>query len=51
MEEGYAFAGANAYRVREIISVKELFENLEQEYNKAEGEFFNQKVVPDKIAI
>ncbi len=51
MEEGYAFAGTNAYRVREIISVKELFENLEQEYNEATSEFFKQKVSPDKIAV
>ncbi|MCK4560013.1 MAG: nitronate monooxygenase, partial [Calditrichia bacterium] len=51
MEEGYAFAGTNAYRVREIISVKELFERLEQEYNEAAWEFFNQQVVPDEIAV
>jgi nitronate monooxygenase len=51
MEEGYAFAGTNAYRVREIISVKELFKRLEQEYNEAAWEFFNQQVVPDEIAV
>ena len=32
MEEGYAFAGANAYRVDKIISVKELIETLVEEY-------------------
>jgi len=32
MEEGFAFAGANAYRVDKIISVKELFETLIEEY-------------------
>jgi len=32
MEEGFAFAGANAYRVDKIISVKELIETLDGEY-------------------
>ncbi len=32
MEEGFAFAGANAYRVDKIISVKELIETLVGEY-------------------
>ncbi len=31
-KNGYAFAGANAYRLDEIISVKELFNLLENEY-------------------
>jgi len=35
LEEGYAFAGANAYRVQEIVSVKELFQALEREYKEA----------------
>jgi NAD(P)H-dependent flavin oxidoreductase YrpB (nitropropane dioxygenase family) len=35
LEEGYTFAGSNAYRVNEIISVKELFHKLEQEYKEA----------------
>ena len=35
LEEGYTFAGSNAYRVNEIISVKELFQALEQEYAQA----------------
>ena len=32
LEEGFAFAGANAYRVDKIISVKELIETLVKEY-------------------
>ena len=35
MNHGFAFAGANAYRVNNIQSVKELMESLEQEYNEA----------------
>ena len=35
MEEGFAFAGANAYRVDKIISVKELIETLTEEYNRS----------------
>jgi len=32
LEEGFAFAGANAYRVDKIVSVKELFETLVEGY-------------------
>ncbi len=32
LEEGFAFAGANAYRIEKIISVKELIETLSEEY-------------------
>jgi len=32
LEDGFAFAGANAYRVDKIISVKELIETLTEEY-------------------
>ncbi|MCD4691968.1 MAG: nitronate monooxygenase [Calditrichales bacterium] len=35
LEAGFAFAGANAYKVNKIISVKELFETLQQEYAAA----------------
>lgn len=35
LEEGFTFAGANAYKVKEIVSVKELFAALEQEYSEA----------------
>jgi nitronate monooxygenase len=52
VEEGYTFAGANAFRVREIVSVKELFKSLEQEYNNAVVEFINQQqVINEKIAV
>jgi NAD(P)H-dependent flavin oxidoreductase YrpB (nitropropane dioxygenase family) len=32
LEKGFAFAGANAYLVDKIISVKELIETLIEEY-------------------
>lgn len=35
LAEGYAFCGANAYRIDKIISVKELFAELEREYDEA----------------
>jgi len=35
LEEGFAFAGANAYRIEKIISVKELIETLLTEYERA----------------
>ena len=35
LEEGFAFAGADAYRVDKIISVKELIDTLLEEYNEA----------------
>jgi NAD(P)H-dependent flavin oxidoreductase YrpB (nitropropane dioxygenase family) len=35
MDEGFAFAGANAYRLDKIISVKELVETLASEYSAA----------------
>ena len=35
LDEGFAFAGANAYRVNKIVSVKELIEILLIEYEKA----------------
>ncbi len=34
LEEGFAFAGANAYRVDKIVSVKELIETLLKEYEE-----------------
>ncbi|MHC5059542.1 MAG: NAD(P)H-dependent flavin oxidoreductase [Planctomycetota bacterium] len=34
-ENGFAFAGANAYRVDKILSVKELIETLAEEYENA----------------
>ena len=35
LAHGFAFAGTNAYRAREIITVKQLFEELNSEYQKA----------------
>ena len=35
LDKGFAFAGANAYRVNTITSVKELIETLITEYNNA----------------
>lgn len=32
MKNGFAFAGANAYKIKEIISVKKLMETLRREY-------------------
>jgi NAD(P)H-dependent flavin oxidoreductase YrpB (nitropropane dioxygenase family) len=37
LEEGFAFAGANAYRIDKVISVKELFKTLVMEFEKAES--------------
>lgn len=34
-EDGFAFAGSNAYRAEKIISVKQLIANLLEEYEKA----------------
>jgi len=34
-KNGFAFAGANAYRVNEIISVKELIRSLQMEFSQA----------------
>jgi nitronate monooxygenase len=36
MKEGYAFAGSNAYKATKITSVKDVFEELIQEYNETE---------------
>jgi len=35
LDEGFAFAGANAYRVDKIVSVKELIETLIEEYDRS----------------
>jgi nitronate monooxygenase len=35
LEDGFSFAGANAYRVKKIISVKELINTLVEEYKTA----------------
>ena len=36
IEDGFAFAGANAYRVDKIVTVKELFDTLIAEYKSAQ---------------
>jgi len=38
LENGFVFAGANAYRVKKIISVKELIETLQKEYDEASSD-------------
>ncbi len=35
IDEGLLFAGANAHRIKEIVSVKQLFEELKQGYSEA----------------
>ena len=37
LSHGFAFAGENAYRAKEIISVKELVEKIKEEYSEAVG--------------
>jgi NAD(P)H-dependent flavin oxidoreductase YrpB (nitropropane dioxygenase family) len=37
LKHGFPFAGANAYRTTEIVSVKQLMESLVEEYNQAAG--------------
>lgn len=38
LKGGFAFAGANAYRVDQIVSVKELFASLEAEYGEVNSD-------------
>ncbi|MFH1370250.1 MAG: nitronate monooxygenase [Planctomycetota bacterium] len=38
LEHGFAFAGANAYRVNKLVSVKELIEELMEEYKISAGQ-------------
>lgn len=38
LEHGFAFCGANAYRIDKIVSVKELFAELEEDYQRAKSE-------------
>lgn len=45
LSEGFAFAGYNAYRVNKIISVKELFKELKQEYSQAAAEVSDRSTV------
>jgi len=46
MKDGFAFAGANAYLINEIISVKELIEVLASQYSQAGGQMPVTAVVP-----
>jgi len=39
LDKGFAFAGANAYLNKQIISVKELFAALVHEYEAAASSF------------
>ena len=47
LEEGFAFAGANAYRVDKIISVKELIGTLVEEYMAAAMQPINDNLSAD----
>ncbi|MBU0489549.1 MAG: nitronate monooxygenase family protein [Bacteroidetes bacterium] len=38
IHEGFAFSGANAYKIKEIVSVKEIFDHLKQEYREVAGQ-------------
>ncbi len=38
IENGFAFAGSNAYRTKEIVSVKELIDSLKKEYAETAAE-------------
>ncbi|TFG95175.1 MAG: nitronate monooxygenase, partial [Calditrichales bacterium] len=51
IDEGYTFAGANAYRVKEIVSVQELFTSLEEEYCAAAKNFIETLAVHKNIAV
>lgn len=42
--EGFCFAGANAYRVEEIVSVKKLMHTLREEYIKFETGLLNKNI-------
>ena len=35
LERGFAFCGANVFRVNEIVSVRELMESLQREFDEA----------------
>jgi len=51
VEEGYTFAGANAFRVEKIIPVRELFNELDKEYNHAVLKSHADQADIDKIAV
>lgn len=43
MEDGFAFAGANAYRVDKILTVKELFDELTEGFDAAVFQHFEKE--------
>ncbi len=43
-ESGYAFAGTNAFRATRISSVKEIFAELVEEFNKKKEELLGKKI-------
>ncbi|MCD6329180.1 MAG: hypothetical protein J7M10_02320, partial [Candidatus Cloacimonetes bacterium] len=45
LKHGFSFAGSNAYRIENIISVKELIESLKREFENACIQF-NQLLEP-----
>jgi len=46
LEDGFAFAGSNAYRADKIISVKELIINLSEEYEECQGDGSIDNITP-----
>lgn len=50
LDEGFTFAGANAFRVKEIVSVKELFNALEAEYAGAAGMAMDTRIFSGQVA-
>ncbi len=50
VDDGYTFAGSNAYRVKEIVSVQELFDSLEQEYQDSVAAMARWPEMREKIS-
>ena len=51
MENGYAFAGANAFKATKIMSVKETFRSLLEEFNRIFAGFLKYLPIFEKIKI
>lgn len=52
LDHGFVFAGANAYRAKEIISVKELIASLLEEYeNEARKSVADQRMLENNLAV
>jgi nitronate monooxygenase len=45
-DHGFAFAGSNAYRAKELVSVKDLIKSLIEEYKASFNDFLKTKVIP-----